>query len=121
MNVYQKSQIVGEQFKLYFINIGSSYVPFTTYASDFILAEIEGSAGVIKTAKDAWNNWKTDYKWATEIIMTINFLAWFHYDVDVNLSLSELYSELYYKYMDLYYEQFEGNSEATEYFFEMTD
>lgn len=121
MNVYQKSQIVGEQFKLYFISIGSSYVPFTTYASDFILAEIEGSAGVIKTAKDAWNNWKTDYKWATEIIMAINFLAWYHYDVDVNLPLSELYSELYYKYMDLYYEQFERNSEATEYFFEMTD
>ena len=117
MNIYQKSQIVGEQFKSYFINIGSSYAPFTTYASDFILAEIEGSAGVIKTAKDAWNNWKTDYKWATEIIMAINFLAWYHYDVDVNLSLSELY----YKYMDLYYEQFNGNSEATDYFFEMTD
>ena len=43
------------------------------------------------------------------------------YDVDVNLPLSELYSELYYKYMDLYYEQFEGNSEATDYFFNMTD
>ena len=55
MNIYQKSQIVGEQFKLYFINIGSPYVPFTTYASDFILAEIEGSAGVIKTAKNAWD------------------------------------------------------------------
>ena len=121
MNIYQKSQIVGEQFKLYFINIGSPYVPFTTYASDFILAEIEGSAGVIKTAKNAWENWKTDYKWATEIIMALNFLAWYHYDVDVNLPLSELYSELYYKYMDLYYEQFEGNEEATDYFFEMTD
>ena len=121
MNIYQKSQIVGEQFKLYFINIGSPYVPFTTYASDFILAEIEGSAGVNKTAKVAWANWKTDYKWATEIIMAINFLAWYHYDVDVNLPLSSLYSELYYKYMDLYYKQFESDSEATDYFLEMTD
>ena len=91
MNIYQKSQIIGERFKLYFINIGSSYVPFTTYASDFILAEIEGSAGVIKTAKDAWEHWKTDYKWATEIIMVINFLAWYHYDIDGNLQLSSLY------------------------------
>lgn len=121
MNVYQKSQIVGEQFKSYFTNIGSSYVPFTTYASDFILAEIDGSAGVIETAKNAWNNWKTEYKWATEIIMAINFLTWYHYDTDVNIPLSSLYSELYYKYKDLYYEQFEGNEEATEYFFEMTD
>ena len=120
MNIYQKSQIVGEQFKLYFVNIGSPYVPFTTYASDFILAEIEGSAGVIKTAKNAWENWKTDYKWATEIIMALNFLAWYHYD-EGDISLSQLYSELYYKYMDLYYEQFEGNSEATDYFFNMTD
>ena len=53
--------------------------------------------------------------------MAINFLAWYHYDADVNLPLSSLYSELYYKYMDLYYKQFEGDSEATDYFFEMTD
>ena len=53
--------------------------------------------------------------------MAINFLAWYHYDSDVKLPLSELYSELYYKYKDLYYEQFEENSEATDYFFEMTD
>ena len=121
MNIYCKSQIVGEQFKLYFINLGSPYVPFTTYASDFILAEIEGTAGVIETAKKAWKYWKTDYKWATEIIMVINFLAWYHYEEDVNIPLSSLYSELYYKYMDLFYEQFEGDSEATDYFFEMTD
>jgi len=70
--------------------------------------------------------WIKDYKAFTEVVMALNLLSW------ANVQLKEqgiegredfinLYSDMYYQARDDFYKEWEGNEEATSYFFHTTD
>lgn len=127
VNVLQYSAAIGQAFKNYFDSLGSPYKPFTTFASDLAIGEIEGTKGVTDTITRCWNSWKSDYKYLTELIMAINFMAWMHDAVrkknpsKLEDSLVELYSKSYYDLTDRFYEEYDKDDAAKEYFFEQTD
>ena len=73
------------------------YTPITTFWDDFSIAEPFGRQAIEDTAKRAFDEWKDNYKYLTELIMVINHKSWEHAEHN-NSALAELYSNLYYRY-----------------------
>ena len=69
------------------------YNPITTFWDDFTIAENFNAKAVEQTAKKAFDEWKDNYKYLTELIMVINHKCWEHYHRG-NSKLSALYSDL---------------------------
>ena len=100
----------------YFKSVG--YKKKYTFVSDFAIADWHSEADV--------REWKSDYKAFTEVVMTLNMLSWAHdqlakQGIDDRTDFIALYSDLYYKSQELFYETYKGNTEACDYFFETTD
>lgn len=90
----------------------------TTFWMDFSIADKFGIKAVKDTFKRAFDEWKTDYKYLTELVMVLNHKCWDHYRKG-NEKLSALYSDLYYKANDWAYDNLEG--EALDFYFHVTD
>ena len=99
-----------------------SYQYFTTFWSDFDIAEHFGSAAIDDTAIRAYNEWKNDVKYLTELVMVLNHKCWDHYHKGSEI-LSEHYSDLYYEYYEkaLDYLDKKGNKEDISYFIQTLD
>lgn len=91
----------------------NGYKAISTFPSDFGIADLFGDDAVLDTYKSAWGSWKSNYKMATELCMTLNSLSWFYYQLD-ELSLSRIYSDLYYKCRDAFYDLYEDRDGDTE-------
>ena len=72
---------------------------FTTFWTDFDIAEIYGEEAIIDTASRAYEEWKSSIKYITELVMIINHKCWDHYNKG-NIELSKLYGDMYYEYYD---------------------
>ena len=98
------------------------YNPITTFWEDFTIAENFNAKAVEQTAKKAFDEWKDNYKYLTELIMVINHKCWEHYHRG-NSKLSALYSDLYYKYDEMAINYLEKNfgEEEQLYFFRTLD
>ena len=72
------------------------YKQITTFYSDFSIADAFGVGAIKDTFNRAFNEWKSDYKYITELVMVLNWKCWEHYGAG-NMGLSELYQKLYYK------------------------
>jgi hypothetical protein len=81
---------------------------------------------IIDTCNRLLNEYRNDYKTFTEIVVSVNLLA-FANDQLINQGIEDreeimnFYSDLFYKLKDEFYKQYENNEEACDYFFEMTD
>lgn len=92
----------------------NGYKRFTTFVSDFALAEPFGDNAIKDTYNRASRSWLSDYKYFTELIMSLNHLCWF-WHANNERGLSELYSDLYYKALDMFdnkYAKSENDTEA---------
>lgn len=96
------------------------YESFTTFYSDFTIADAFGAKAVKDTYKRCVKSWLGDYKYATELVLVLNHKSWEHHGAG-NMDLSALYSDLYYELKDKFYDKYENNKEAREYFFNITD
>lgn len=75
----------------------TGYIPKTTFYMDFSIADMHGGIPAIKdTFKRAFNAWKTNIEYITELAMALNWKSWEH-DSRGNHEICELYIELYYK------------------------
>lgn len=90
----------------------------TTFWQDFRIADAFGISAVKDTYKRAFNEWKDDYRYLTDLVMVLNHLCWFWYERG-NEELSKLYSDLFYETQDYAYENLKG--EELDYFFRITD
>jgi len=93
------------------------YHPITTFWEDFSIADAFGTSAVKDTYKRAFDNWKTDYKYLTELVMVLNWKIWQWYER--NPALGELYNELWQKADEWACTNLTG--EALNYFYETTD
>lgn len=48
------------------------YETFTTFFEDFTIAEYFGVNAIKDTYNRAFNEWKNDYKYLTELVMVLN-------------------------------------------------
>jgi len=97
-----------------------------TFCADFAIADWCGSKDVKETYQRVKKQWLNDYEAFTEVAMSLNLLAWANDQLakqgfEGREEFIELYSKLYYKARDDFYDKYADNTEAKEYFFEMTD
>lgn len=72
----------------------NGYETFTTFFEDFSIADKFGISAIKDTYERAFNEWKGDYKYLTELVMVLNWKIWEHYE-NHNSQLASLYDELW--------------------------
>jgi len=97
-----------------------------TFASDFAIADWYGESEVLDTYERVKEAWLDDYKAFTEVVVAVNMLSWANdaltrQGYDDRERFVKLYSDLYYKARNDFYDKYEGNEQACNHFFEMTD
>ena len=69
------------------------YKTQTTFYDDFTIADRFGISAVKDTFKRAFDEWKTNTVFVTELVMVLNHKMWHHHDS--NMNLAKVYHELY--------------------------
>ena len=86
----------------------NGYETITTFYQDFSIAEQYGIKAIKDTYTRAFNEWKHDYKYLTELVMILNIKCWNFYANGMN-EYSLLYSNLYHEANDWAYENLKGD------------
>lgn len=71
----------------------TGYVPKTTFYTDFSIADGYGELAVRDTFKRAFDSWKDDITYLTELVMVLNWKIFEHYKK--NEKLARVYDELW--------------------------
>lgn len=95
----------------------NGYETITTFWQDFTIADVFGIDAVKDTFNRAFKEWKSDYKYLTELVMVLNWKISQHYEKNRKLAL--VYNELWKEADEYACENLHGE-EAT-YFFRTTD
>ena len=95
----------------------TGYKPITTFYTDFSIADKYGVSGIKSTYENAFNSWKNNYKYITELAMVLNWKCWRWYQV--NDEYSRLYTELYHKLDEWIFNNLKG--EELDYYIQTTD
>ncbi len=71
----------------------NGYETITSFWSDFTIADRFGVGAIKDTYKRAFNEWKDNYKYLTELVMVLNWKIWqFH---EKNNQYAEVYNKLW--------------------------
>lgn len=95
----------------------NGYKPITTFWQDFTIAEKFGVEGIKDTFDRAFKEWKSDYKYLTELVMVLNHKIWYWYEK--NDTMARLYNDLWEK-ADMYATN-NLKGEELSYFYRITD
>ena len=95
----------------------TGYKPITTFYQDFSIADQFGESAIKDTFNRAFEEWKEDYQYLTELVMVLNWKIYEHYEVNDKYAI--LYDELWKK-ADKYAVENLKEEEA-EYYFDITD
>lgn len=71
----------------------TGYKPMTTFYRDFSIADKFGISAVIDTYNRAMTSCEYSYKYLTELVMTLNWKIWEHYET--NKELAKTYNDLW--------------------------
>lgn len=94
------------------------YEPQTTFWSDFSIADCYGEKAVRDTFKRAFEEWKSNIVYLTELSLVLNHKTWQHHNVGDEEG-SEIYKKLWKKVDEYAYENLSG--EDADYYFRITD
>ena len=95
----------------------TGYKPFTSFWNGFSIADLYGVEAVKDTYKRAFAEWKSDYKYLTELVMVLNWKTWQHNDKRPDLA--EVYENLYYKTDNYALDNLKGEEQT--YYWQVTD
>ena len=90
----------------------------TTFYMDFTIADMFGADAVKDTYKRAFKEWKNDFRYLTDLVITLNHKLWAHWESG-NDKLARLYNDLWEE-ADAYALDHLKDMELN-YFFTMTD
>jgi hypothetical protein len=96
----------------------NGYETMTTFWQDFSIADKFGIHAIKETYTRAFNEWKHDYKYLTELVLVLNWKCWAFYDKGMN-EYSLLYSNLYHEANNYAWEHLKG--EELNYYYNVTD
>ena len=93
------------------------YKQITTFFEDFSIADIFGVKAIKDTYKNAFNSWKHDYKYLTELVMVLNhkIAQWY----ERNMPLAKLYNDAWNIADNYAVNHLQGNE--LNYFYNVTD
>lgn len=94
------------------------YDCITTFWEDFSIADRFGMDAVKDTFNRAFKEWRSNYKYLTELVIVLNHRCWMHFEKG-NRKYSDLYSALYYEAKDYALDNLTGDE--FKYFFDITD
>ena len=89
----------------------------TTFWQDFSIADVFGPDAVQDTYNRAFAEWKHDYRYLTDLVMTLNHKIWQWYQK--NDSLAELYNTLWLEAENYALDNLKG--EELTYYLNVTD
>jgi len=96
----------------------TGYHPITTFYLDFSIADKFGLEAIKDTYKRAFEEWKTNFRFMTELVMVLNWKCWEWHD-SKNIEKSELYGNLYYELDEWCLDNLQGKE--LEYYISTTD
>lgn len=105
-------QILGSSAELL-----NAYEPKTTFWMDFSIADKFGINAIKDTYKRAFNEWKDNHVYLTELVMVLNHKIWQWYEE--NDTIARLYDTLW-READLWAQE-NLKDEELEYFYRVTD
>jgi hypothetical protein len=97
----------------------TGYEPKTTFWQDFWIAVPFGAAAVKDTYKRAFEGWKHDEVYITEMALVLNHIGWALYPQPEKKQLSQLFFELYHE-LDAW-ARANLNDEQKDYYWRITD
>lgn len=100
-----------------YMNETCGYETKTTFYDDFTIADRFGINAVKDTFKRAFEEWKTNVEYVTELVMVLNHKIWHHYKT--NIELAKVYNELYDEANEWCWDNLKG--EDLDYFYKTTD
>lgn len=89
----------------------------STFPTDFAIANHFGIAAVKDTFNRAFNEWKSDYKMLTDLVITLNWYIWALYEK--NEELARIYNECWETAKNYAERHLKG--EEMDYYFQETD
>ena len=93
------------------------YEVFTTFWDDFSIADSFGILAIKDTYKRAFEEWKWDYKYLTELVMVLNRKIWYWYKKDERIA--KCYNDLWAECDEYAYDNLKG--EELDYFIKTLD
>ena len=90
----------------------------TTFWMDFTIADKFGVSAIKDTFKRAFAEWKTDYRYLTDLVLVLNHKIWEHYEKG-NEAFAKVYNELWEKADEYACTHLKGDEIA--YFYRVTD
>ena len=93
------------------------YEMITTFGTDFDIADSFGAAAVKDTFNRAFAEWRSEYRYLTELILVLNWKSAQHYGI--NMTLSKLYADLWSQADQYACDNLQGKE--LEYFYRVTD
>ena len=95
----------------------NGYETKTTFWTDFTIADMFGLNAIQNTYDRAFNEWKNNYCYLTELVMILNWKIWSHYEK--NEKYAELYHMLWSEANAYAHNNLKG--EELSYFYRVTD
>lgn len=89
----------------------------TTFWEDFSIADAFGISAIKDTYNRAFAEWKSDYKFLTELVIVLNWKIWQHYET--HDEIARVYDELWREADEYACNNLKGSQ--LRYFYEMTD
>ena len=99
------------------MRLPNGYEMTTTFWEDFSIADIFGADAVKDTFERAFNEWKGNYVYLTELVIVLNHKIWQHYEKWE--SLARVYQDLWEKADGYACDNLKG--EELSFFFRITD
>lgn len=85
---------------------------------DFSIADVFGVNAIEDTFKRAFQEWKSDYKMLTALVVTLNHKIWEHYEAGKH-DIAKLYDNLWRQAEDYALTNLKGNE--LQYYYNITD
>lgn len=98
--------------------LSNNYNFKTTFWSDFTIAEAFGADAIIDTFNRAFEEWKSDYIYLTELVLVLNWKLWNWYEKGED-AIAKIYDALWREADAFAYDNLQG--EELEYFMKETD
>ena len=95
----------------------TGYKPITTFYLDFSMADMFGLSAIQDTYNRAFKEWKTNYKYITELAMVLNWKIWRWYDE--KYEFAALYDKLWREIDEWCMDNLKG--EELDYYIQTTD
>lgn len=102
--------------KIWNIEALTGYKPKTTFWEDFSIADAYGLEAIQDTFERAFEAWKDDVVFVTELVMVLNWKAWAY---EKNPAFCKLYCKLYEEARNWCWKNLKGND--LDYFYLTTD